>query len=419
MSKAQSLKKPILLWALATFFFAFQFILRLSIGILREEIIQKFSIDTIAFGTLAGYYYLGYAGMQIPIGILLDRYSFNIVTFMSIALASIGTLTFVVATEWHFILIGRFMIGAGSAIGFLSVAKVTKTYFPPKYHAIMLGFSFSFGLTGAVFGATPMKMLFDHFGYYYTFYTLAFTGFAISLMMLLVNTKSIDLQDDSDGNSLSYYHIFKLIFNPTILLIGISGGFMVGSLEGFADLWSISFFKDVYKMSPIDSTTITSFVYIGMCFGGPVLTIFSEFFKSSYFMIFLTGLFTIVIFLILFYSSTISFFSASALMFLLGIFCCYQVLVFNITGNLVHKNHGAIAIAIVNCINMSFGHLFHKAISILIEYNWDGVLNDSGLPIYNRGDFIMGIGIIPVACFSGMLGFIYLSLKTRSSERVD
>ena len=163
MNNALSLKKPILLWSLASLFFAFQFILRLSTGILREEIIQRFAIDTIAFGTLAGYYYLGYAGMQLPIGIMLDKFDFRVVTFVSIVVTALGTFTFATSSDFNYLLIGRLMIGAGSAVGFLSVAKITTRYFPVKYHSIMLGFSFTFGLIGAVFGVTPMKLLFNHF----------------------------------------------------------------------------------------------------------------------------------------------------------------------------------------------------------------------------------------------------------------
>ena len=57
-STIKRLRAPIALWSIATTFFAFQFILRLSAGILREDIIQKFHVDTTAFGTMAGYYYL-------------------------------------------------------------------------------------------------------------------------------------------------------------------------------------------------------------------------------------------------------------------------------------------------------------------------------------------------------------------------
>ena len=122
-------------------------------------------MDAATFGTLAGYYYLGYAGMQIPLGIMLDKMSFRIVTFLAIITASLGTLVFVTTDNWHYLLAGRFLMGAGSGVAFLAVAKITKTYFSEKYHPLMIGLAFSFGLTGAVFGATPMRYLFDYFGY--------------------------------------------------------------------------------------------------------------------------------------------------------------------------------------------------------------------------------------------------------------
>lgn len=416
MKKNQSLRKPIILWLLATLFFAFQFILRLSTGILREEIIQKFAIDTIAFGTLAGYYYLGYAGMQIPIGIMLDKFNFRIVIVTSILVTSLGTLAFVASSNFHYLLIGRFMIGAGSAIGFLSVAKITKTFFPVKYHSLLLGLSFTFGLIGAVFGVTPMKLLFNHFGYYYTFNGLAVVGFIIGLIILSVKIDLDNKTDSSEKDSGST--IFKLLVNPTILLIGISGGLMVGALEGFADIWAMPFFKQIYQMNDMESNTITSFVYIGMCFGGPILAVIADLSKSANLIIIMTGLFMIGIFAILLYFPALNFFISSSLMFLLGIVCCYQVLIFTVVSDLVDIKSAGLAIAIVNCINMSFGHFFHKLISNLISYNWDGLTNELGVAIYSRYDFNIAISVIPICCLIGIGGFCYLSQRSKINIRL-
>ncbi len=401
------------LWSLASLFFAFQFILRLSTGILREEIIQKFSIDTIAFGTLAGYYYLGYAGMQLPIGLMLDKFDFRIVTFFSIVVSALGTLTFVITSDFNYLLIGRLMIGAGSAVGFLSVAKVTTNYFPVKYHPLMLGFSFTFGLIGAVFGVTPMKLLFNHFGYYYTFYTLAGVALAIGVMMLLIKNdkepKEVNTQEAENNKSL----ILTLFFNPTILLIGIFGGLMVGSLEGFADVWAIPFFTQVYHFSEMESTVATSLIYVGMCFGGPILAFMATLFRSNNSIIVITGIMMVAIFTILLSFASLNFFVTSALMVLLGIFCCYQVLVFAIASKLVPSKSAGLAIAIINCINMSFGHIFHKLISNLISYNWDGLVNAANAPIYSRNDFIVSFCTIPIFCIVGVMGFMYLSKKSK------
>ena len=409
--KNNSLKKPILLWLLANLFFAFQFILRLSAGILREDIIQKFAVDAADFGTLAGYYYLGYAIAQIPLGIMLDRLSFRFVTFFAIVTASIGTLTFVTTTDWNFLLFGRFLIGAGSGVAFLSVAKITKTYFDEKYHSILLGLSFSFGLTGGVFGSTPMKLLFDQFGYDNIFKILAVTGFVIAGMMLVLG-KIEDGDKKYDTARDTIKAVFKLILNPTIILIGISGGLMVGALEGFADVWAIPFFNQNFRMTATESTTITSFVYIGMCSGGPILTLAANALRSTNFMIFLTGILTIAVFIILFYLPPLSFTMSAALMFILGILCCYQVLVFIVVSNQVPSS-AALAIAVTNCINMSFGHFFHTTIGSAFESSWNGAVTEAGSAIYTIDNFIYALAIIPVCCFIGQSGFAFLAIKGR------
>ena len=68
-------KKSWVMWLMAVTFFAFQFVLRLDPGLVMPEIMGKFQVDATSFGVLSAAYYLGYAGMQIPVGILLDRYN--------------------------------------------------------------------------------------------------------------------------------------------------------------------------------------------------------------------------------------------------------------------------------------------------------------------------------------------------------
>lgn len=406
-----SFRKALFLWSLANIFFAFQFILRLSVVILREEITQKFAIDAASFGTLAGYYYLGYSGAQIPLGIMLNRLSFRFVTSLAIATAAIGTFAFVATDNWSVLLFSRFLIGVGSAVAFLSVAKIIKSCFEEKYHSPMLGFSFSFGLVGAVFGATPMKYLFDKFGYDTVFNMLAVTGFIISVVILFLG--KLDKNEETSTAKDTFNSVIKLVLNPKIILIGISGGLMVGSLEGFADVWAIPFFNQSFAFSETDSTTITSFIYVGMCFGGPVLTIAASLLRSTNLMIFLTGILTITIFVVLFYipGYYFNFAMSAALMFFLGILCCYQVLVFIVTSESVDQSSIGLAIAVINCINMSFGHFFHTIIGSAFELSWDGALTESNSPLYTHENFIYALAVIPICAFIGQFGFAILATK--------
>jgi len=410
-STLKRLKAPIALWFIATTFFAFQFILRLSLGILREDIIQKFNIDTVAFGTMAGYYYLGYAGMQIPFGIMLDKFNFRVVTAFAIMLTVIGTLTFVLADNWNLVLFGRFLIGAGSAVGFLSVAKVIKLFFEEKYHAFMIGFAFTFGLTGAVFGGTPMKLLFNQFGYYVTFVSLAVVGTLIASMVLVVTDKKIERADSKTNAHPTYKQIINLLSNPMILLVGVAGGLMVGPLEGFADVWAMPFFQHVHNLSENNAIFITSLVFMGMCVGGPFLAYLAQKTDSNILVISMTGAMTVIVFLIIFFVHELSIPVLGGLMFYLGILCCYQVLVFAFVSDSVERSCAGIAIAIINCLNMSFGHFFHTIISTMVQKYWDGSMNLAGLPIYNYESYIYGLFVIPIGCLIGTIMFLYMAFR--------
>ena len=409
----QKFKMPLLLWSVVTLFFAFQFILRLSVGILRDEIIAKYAIDVITFGNLAGFYYLGYAGAQIPLGIMLDKYNFRHVTALAIVISVLGTLTFVLGSEWEYVLMGRFMIGMGSGVGFLAVAKVIKLYFEEKYHTFMIGMSFTFGLLGAVFGGKPMKLLFNYYGYNACFLSLCVTGLVIALIILLTNDKKTDSLADNLGEKVTLKSVFQLITNPAILVVSISGGLMVGSLEGFADVWAMPFFSQIYNIPLEDAILAATFVFMGMCVGGPILASIAEFVGSTALVIVGTSIATIILFAVMFIHNDWSLNQISALMFVLGILCCYQVLVFSITGKVVAKHLTGMAIAIVNCINMSFGHLFHHIIASYMQDGWDGKYNDANAMIYSAETFHNSLMIIPVACTLGMLGFLYLYITDK------
>ena len=84
----------VILWCVANSFFAFQFIMRLSTGVLREQIMLDFQVDASMFGSLSGCYYLGYGLSQIPFGLLLDRFSYRIIASLAILCTAIGALLF-------------------------------------------------------------------------------------------------------------------------------------------------------------------------------------------------------------------------------------------------------------------------------------------------------------------------------------
>jgi hypothetical protein len=190
---------------------------------------------------------------------------------------------------------------------------------------------------------------------------------------------------------------------------------MVGALEGWADVWAMPFFTQVYGFPENEGIFVASMVFFGMCFGGPLLAYCINIFQSINLMIFTIAILTSGIFGTLFYFAHLSFGLSMMLMLFLGVLCCYQALIFALVSDIVDKFHAGITIAIVNCINMSFGHFFHKVISTLMHNNWNGAVNANNMPLYTHQNYIDGLTLIPVACVIGGFGFLYLAFRTKKS----
>ena len=126
---------PFFMWLWPLLFFAYQFILRLWPGLMMHQIMNQFSIDASHFGLLAAFYYYGYSIMQIPVAILLDRFSARRIIFIFAVLCGLATLTFTYTSNFYLALLSRFLIGVGSAVGFLGVSKVLSEWFPKAQYA--------------------------------------------------------------------------------------------------------------------------------------------------------------------------------------------------------------------------------------------------------------------------------------------
>ena len=100
MGQQRSLFTIWAMWALASFFYAYQYVLRVLPNIMMNDILQKFHIDAALFGQYSGLYYIGYAGMHIQVGILLDRYGPRWILTGCILLTVIGLLPLLYAEHW-------------------------------------------------------------------------------------------------------------------------------------------------------------------------------------------------------------------------------------------------------------------------------------------------------------------------------
>lgn len=391
---------PFVMWIIPLLFFAYQFILRIWPGLMMQSIMEQFSISASQFGMIAAFYYYGYAGMQIPLALLLDRFSVRYIVFISASLCGLATLMFTFTDNFVLALISRFLIGAGSAIGFLGVSKVVSQWFPRDQYAKMIGFSFTIGLLGAIYGGKPLSLLIETYSSVHVAVVLACISIVIGFITYLVLREPDNKPVIKQEQQFKLQKFAQLLSSPTIWCLAISNLLMVGALEGFADVWGVQYLIVAYGMQKSVAAGITSMIFIGMLFGGPLLAMISKRY-GNYSVIVGCGLSLGLAFCLLLLNNNFNNFVLSGLFLVIGILCCYQVIVFAAGANIVEPKNLGITVAFLNCINMFGGSFFHTLIGITIDLKWVGEYAADGIKIYELSNYQMALSVIPLCAVIG------------------
>ncbi len=390
---------PYAMWVFPLSFFTYQFILRLWPSLMMQQIMQQFQIDATGFGLLASVYYYGYAGMQLPIAVLLDRFGARYVVCICAVLCGLSTLLFTYTDNWTLALISRFLVGAGSAAGFLATSKVISQWFGRQYYARMVGFSFTVGLLGAIYGGKPVSLLVENCGWQQVAFVLALVSIGIGVLTLLF-LKTSSTAQEKEQSTLCVKDLRKLLSSSTIWLLAISNLLMVGPLEGFADVWGVSYLMQAIAVNKADAAGFVSYIFVGMLFGGPLLAAWAKRI-GNYSVITMCSLGMVLAFLWLLYATMFfNAYSLSTLFFVVGILCCYQVLVFATGSELVTPAMLGITIAFLNCINMLGGSFFHSTIGWAMDHFWTGLMAN-GIRTYTMQSYQHALLIIPAAAAVG------------------
>lgn len=391
-------------WITASVFYAYQYILRVMPNIMLDNIVQQFHITPVVFGQFAGVYYIGYAALHLPIGILLDRVGPRKVMTGCILLTVIGLLPIIFATHWVYPLIGRVLIGIGSSAAILGTFKIIRMTFSAQRFTRMLSLSVTIGLIGAIYGGGPVSYMCHVLGYKAVVAIFACLGLTLATLTYCLVPEIEAIKSKS-----VLADVKMVLKNHRVVFTCIAAGFMVGPLEGFADVWGSSFLEHVYGFSNRTASYLPSMIFFGMCFGAPFLSLIAERTGRYLGVIIAAGSIMFVIFLAL-VLQLLSTDSITIGFLLVGVCSAYQILAIYKASTYVPDHVAGLTTAVANMLIMSFGYVFHTGIGVIVDI-YGG--------IYSTQAFVYGIAFIPVTLAIGTLGFAWVAYSDRSVVKVQ
>ncbi|MFI7428002.1 nitrate/nitrite transporter [Micromonospora sp. NPDC049836] len=157
---------------------------RSSLGVTGVDAADRFQINAAALATFSVAQLAVYAAMQIPVGVLLDRYGSRRLLLAGGALMVAGQLVFAVATDVRLAVLARVLVGLGDAMTFISVLRIVAFWFPGRRNPLLVQLTGTVGQLGAVLGAVPLVALLHHAGWTPAFLTTAALGATVLLLVL-------------------------------------------------------------------------------------------------------------------------------------------------------------------------------------------------------------------------------------------
>ncbi len=134
------------------------FLFRNVNSVVFPELTQAFDLSPGTLGLLTSVYFLAFAGAQLPLGLLIDRYGPRRVNATMLLVAALGGVVFAISSGLPALLAGRALIGLGVAVCLMSSITVFALWFPMERLATLMGWMLLVGAIGALSATKPVEL---------------------------------------------------------------------------------------------------------------------------------------------------------------------------------------------------------------------------------------------------------------------
>ncbi len=405
--------QPWFICTLGMLFYCYNYFLRVSPSVMQNDLMQGLHINAYQFGTLAAFYYYAYTPMQIPVGMIYDRFGTRIVQFFAVIVVVLGVGTFISADTYQMACVGRLFIGLGTAFAYIGVLKLASIWLAPNRFATIAGLTTAFGMLSAIFSDKILTKFVESVGYKQALETALVIGIGLSLLILFFmrskpKTK-LPHQVNITHSPMSMKELLSalrnVLTNPQMWLIGLIGCLFYLPASVFLDLWGIPYLKSAYHLSAEDAASAVSWTFVGWIISGPSIGALSDKFKRRRSPLMISAIMSTILLSIIFYIPGLSLTSLNVIFFFVGIFCGAHPLCFALGKENSPLKFSGTAVAVTNTLIMLGGLIFQPIVGKLLDNHAVNVVLQDGIPQYSPADYTYALSVVPL----GLMIAIFLT----------
>lgn len=397
---------PWLIWGLGALFYCYAFFQRVAPSVMVGELMRDFAVGATITGVLSALYFYAYAGLQIPVGLLLDRFGPRKMVTWAAGLSALGSIAFASADGLTPAYFGRLLIGLGASVSWVGALKLAAAWFPPQRFALLTGLTMAMGMAGAIGAQAPLSASVAAFGWRGTLMGAA--GFAALLAIacwMIVRDHPQDMRSAAPAPQTADFGMMKQLLSvlkePQTYLCGGFGALLAATPLAFAGLWGVPYMMQTYGIDRPAAALSTSVMLAGWGVGAPLVGWITDRVGSRKIPMLAVSSSALLCCMGWLYLPGLSLPAVYALFLAHGLASGGIVLCFATAREHNFAWAGGAALGVVNMMMMSTGAIFQPLVGWVLDRAWDGRLID-GARVYAPDAYIQALTVL-VACQCGSL----------------
>ncbi len=386
-------------WGIASLFFLYAFLQRVSPSVMVEDLMRDFAVGAAVLGNLSAFYFYTYAGLQIPVGLLMDRIGPRRLMTAAAVLCALGSFMFAASDSVALASLGRALIGVGAGFSFVGTLTVATQWLPLQRFAQFGGFTQAAGMAGAVFGQAPLAAFVAASGWRMTLVAVGLLGAALAIALWLL----VRDRPHAPARPVAVMQgLRQVIANPQTWLNAGFGLSLTGPMLAFAGLWGVPWLMTVHGFERASAAGLLSLMFIGWGIGCPLIGLASDRWARRKPLMAAGAALAATTLAVLFYVPGLSSAAMAALLIAHGVGGSSMILGFACGRENNPPEASGSAYGFINTAVVGSGALFQPLLGLLLDLNWDGTLVD-GARVYGADAYGIAFAILPIGCALGVV----------------
>ncbi|MCC5792517.1 MAG: MFS transporter [Legionellaceae bacterium] len=404
---------------LAASFYLYEFILQVSPSVMAEEMMQTFKVSAEGFGIISSVYFYAYAPMQLPAGLLFDRYGPRKLMTTAVLVCASGMVLFAATNSLTVATTGRFLVGIGSACSFIGVLVLISRWFPPQRFALMAGVAQLMSSLGAMFGEMPLAVLIQWTSWRQASFILAAIGlFIAALLWIFVSDYPNPPKKPGKKRSFSreILRLKEVCSQSYTWIIGAYAFTIWTPIAVFAALWGVPYLQEKYHISVIAASGMCSMIWLGIGVGSPALGWLSDHLESRRIALGISAFMGLVATLLILYISGIPKSWMLLVLFALGIGAGGQSVSFAVVKDNNPANLVGTASGFNNLSVLLGGAIFQPLVGIFLHRSehWYWI---NQTPVYTLKAYQWALLVMPLCYLLSLLIVLFILKESHPTHQ--